>query len=111
MIALENFVGRVLRLLPQALWWVLALLVGAIVSIQLKAELWPHTPEAEVVARWVCLACLVALPVLGIVWLWRVAWQVVHPGWRLLWQLAAAGTTAMILGLLLLLAFIAILAR
>lgn len=101
---LLNFAAGTLRLLPTSLWWVLALLAGAVGSITLEKEVFPNTPAAVQVAKGVVLAGLLALPCLGVVWLWRVAGHVQHPGWRLLWRLAASGATgvAVCLGLLLL---------
>ncbi|MDF7813400.1 hypothetical protein [Hymenobacter sp. YC55] len=91
---LQAFAARALRQLPTSLWWVLALLVGAIMSIKLEKELFPHTPGATTVADWIVMLCLVALPPIGIIWLWQVAMHMQHPGWRLLWHLAAIGATA-----------------
>lgn len=110
MTRLQNFAAQTLRLVPVALWWVMALLAGVVASIQFEKELWPHTPGAVVVARWVGAVCLFSLPVLGVVWIWRIALHVGHPGWRLLWQLAATGATCLGLGLLIVFALVFIVA-
>lgn len=103
---LQLFAARALRQLPISLWWVLAALVGAFMSIKLEKELFPNTPAAAPVAGWILVACLVALPPIGVVWLWQVATHTAHPGWRLLWYLAATGAT---MGLLLLVVLLMIL--
>ncbi|MBC8083822.1 MAG: hypothetical protein H7Z21_11475 [Hymenobacter sp.] len=108
MTQLQTFAARALRLLPPALWWVLVLLAGAFLSIKLEKELFPYTPAAATVAGWIAMGCLLALPPLGIMWLWRVAAQVAHPGWRLLWYLTAAGATGIGIGLAVLLLFLAL---
>lgn len=90
---LQAFAARALRQLPTSLWWVLTLLIGAFMSIKLEKELFPNTPAAATVASWIAMACLVALLPIGIVWLWQVAMHMQHPGWRLLWYLAATGAT------------------
>jgi hypothetical protein len=100
---LQLFAARALRLLPTSLWWVLTLMTSAIFSITLEKELFPNTPTAAVVAQWILIACIVVLPSLGIVWLWQIALHVVHPGWRLLWCIAATGGTAIGAGLTILL--------
>ncbi|HEX8425206.1 hypothetical protein [Hymenobacter sp.] len=104
----QTFAARALRQLPTSLWWVLALLVGAFVSIKLEKELFPNTPAAATVAGWISLACLIALPPIGIVWLWQVAMHMQHPGWRLLWYLAAIGATGIGVGLAVLLVVLAL---
>ncbi len=103
---LQLFAARALRQLPTSLWWVLGVLVGAFMSIKLEKELFPNTPAAATVTGWILVACLLALPPLGIVWLWQVAMHVEHPGWRLLWYLVATGAT---IGLLLLVVLLLIL--
>ncbi|UOQ65387.1 hypothetical protein [Hymenobacter volaticus] len=90
---LQAFAARALRQLPTSLWWVLTLLIGAFIGIKLEKELFPNTPAAATVANWIVMACLVALLPIGIVWLWQVAMHMQHPGWRLLWYLAATGAT------------------
>lgn len=90
---LQLFVARILRLVPVSLWWVLALLAGAVLSLNLEKELFPHTPAARVVAQWLLIGSLVILPVVGVQWLWRVAGSIEHAGWRLLWQIVAGGTS------------------
>jgi hypothetical protein len=102
---LQLFAARALRALPTSLWWVLAALVGAVFSINLEKELFPHTPAAAKVARWIVGTCMMVLPPLGIVWLWRVAAGVGHAGWRLLWYLLAMGVTGVGIGLVLLALF------
>ena len=94
---LQAFAARALRLLPTSLWWVLGLLVGAFFSIKLEKELFPNTPAAVQVARGMAAACAFAVPLLGVWWLWRVAGSLEHSGWRLLWYLAAAGATGLLL--------------
>lgn len=103
MTQLQAFAARALRQLPTSLWWVLTLLIGAFLSIKLEKELFPNTPAAATVASWIATACLVALPPLGIVWLWQVAMHIVHPGWRLMWYLAAMGATGIGVGVAVLL--------
>jgi hypothetical protein len=102
MTQLQLFAARALRRLPASLWWVLGLLVGAIFSVRLEKELFPHTPAVVQVAGVLWKLCAAVLPVLGLVWLWRVAWLVEHPGWRLLWYMGAAvaSVAAGLLGLL-----------
>ncbi len=72
-------------------------MVGASLSIMLEKELFPNTPAAAPVANWVLVGCGLTLPPLGVGWLWRVALLVHHPGWRLLWYLAARVTTGLLL--------------
>lgn len=79
--------------------------MSAVLSVTLEKELFPNTPAAVVVARWVFAGCLLALLPLSIVWLWQVAMHMEHPGWRLLWYLAATGATGIGIGLVLLLLF------
>jgi len=93
MTQLQTFAARALRQLPVSLWWVLGLLIGAALSIKLEKELFPHTPAAAQVARWVLVGCAVALPMLSAWSLWRVAAQVEHAGWRLLWYITATGAS------------------
>jgi hypothetical protein len=102
---LQLFAARALRALPTSLWWVLGALVGALLSISLENEVFPHTPAAARVAQWIISVCLVVLPPLGVVWLWRVAAEVGHAGWRLLWYIAALGATGLLVGLVLLVLF------
>ncbi|WP_375435623.1 hypothetical protein [uncultured Hymenobacter sp.] len=106
---LQTFAARALRLVPTSLWWMLGALIGAFVSIKLEKELFPNTPAAATVAEWIAMACLVTLPPVGIVWLWQVAMHVEHPGWRLMWYLAAIGATAIGVGLAVLLVIVALL--
>lgn len=103
MTQLQLFAARALRQLPVSLWWVLGSLAGAIFSVRLEKELFPHTPAVVQMAGVLWKLCVVVLPVLSVVWLWRVAWLVQHPGWRLLWYMSAAGGTV---GLLLLLVLV-----
>ncbi|MBC6696756.1 hypothetical protein [Hymenobacter sp. BT190] len=100
--SLQLFAARALRQLPVALWWVLGLFVGAICSIQLEKELFPNTPAAVRVAQIIWKLCVVLVPLLTMVWLWRVALLVQHPAWRLMWAIAAGGA-AIATGLLMLL--------
>ena len=100
MTQLRAFAFRALRQLPALLWWVLAGLTGAVLSIVFNKEVFPNTPVVLGVAQWVALSCGLALPLLGIGWLWRVARIVHHPGWRLLWYVAAMGATVAGVGLL-----------
>ncbi|WP_022822410.1 hypothetical protein [Hymenobacter norwichensis] len=102
---LQLFAARALRALPTSLWWVLGALVGALLSIRLENEVFPHTPAAARLAYWIVRLCVVVLPPLGVVWLWRVAAGVGHAGWRLLWYMAALGATGLSVGMLLLLLF------
>lgn len=106
---LQFFAARALRALPTSLWWVLTALVGAVFSITLEKELFPHTPAATKVAQWLLGGCVLVLPLLGIVWLWRVAATVGHPGWRFLWYSVALGATGAGVALLLLLLVIVLL--
>ena len=95
---LQLFAARALRALPTSLWWVLGALAGAVLSISLEKEVFPNTPAATKVAHWIVGLCLVVLPPLGVVWLWRVAAEVGHAGWRLLWYMAALVLPAYQLG-------------
>ncbi|QIX60799.1 hypothetical protein FY528_16980 [Hymenobacter lutimineralis] len=92
---LPEIANRALRLVPAPLWWVLAALVLAMVSTGLSEELWLHTPAAVPVARMVAKVCLVALPVLGAWWLWRIAGSIAHRGWRWLAYAVVVVSTAM----------------
>ncbi|MCR5888847.1 hypothetical protein LRS06_13950 [Hymenobacter sp. J193] len=82
MIHLPEAAGRALRLAPVALWWVLVVLVLAIGSILWQQELWPYTPAALPLSRFVVQLCLLLLPLLGFWWLWRLAAGISHRGWR-----------------------------
>lgn len=94
---LQLFAASALRLLPTSLWWALGGLVGAVCSIQLEKELFPNTPAAVQVARVLAVGCALAIPLLGVWWLWRIAASLEHAGWRLLWYLGAAGATGLVL--------------
>jgi hypothetical protein len=98
-----------LRQLPTALWWVLGLLVGAVGSVQLEKELFPNTPAAIRVAQVLWKICLVLVPPLTLVWLWRITLLIEHPGWRLVGCIGAGVATVATGLLLLLLAAIALL--
>lgn len=102
---LQLFAARALRALPTSLWWVLGALVGALLSISLEKEVFPHTPAVARVAQWIARLFVVVLPPLGVVGLWRVAAGVGHAGWRLLWYMAALGATGLSVGVVLLLLF------
>lgn len=107
--SLQVFAARALRQLPTGLWWVLGLFAGAIFSIRLEKELFPHTPAVVQVADILWKLCAAMLPVLGLLWLWRLSWLIEHAGWRLLWIIGASAATvsAALLVLLLLVLLLA----
>ena len=108
--SLQLFAARALRQLPVGLWWVLGLLVGAICSIQLEKELFPNTPAAMRVAQVVWKVCAVLIPLLMMLWLWRITLLIEHPGWRLVACIGAGVATVVMAGLILVLVVVLLMA-
>lgn len=106
----QLFAARALRQLPTALWWVVSLFAGAIFSIQLEKELFPNTLAAVRVAHVVWKVCLVLVPFLTMLWLWRITLLIEHPGWRLVWCIGSGVATVVMAGLALMLVMILLLA-
>lgn len=81
----------VLRAVPRALWWVMGVAAFCVLNLAAADEVWPNTPEAELIFTGGLCAALATLPWFAADIARRVSYAVAAWWWRGMWLLIALG--------------------